>query len=165
MDLILRGDLESIGDIQIDGQVYGDVKSRSLTVGENAKVTGGIMADSVRICGRVEGHVEAKSVVLTVSSKVIGDVVHETLEIEAGAFIHGHCRRKDMESEQRLSDAAAEIIADSKSGKSASGKSAGTAVNGKDGAKEKDSDSSSATSDSGGANVEKLAEKKTAVGD
>tara|TARA_R110002072_G_scaffold49863_31_gene135093 strand:+ start:3197 stop:3835 length:639 start_codon:yes stop_codon:yes gene_type:complete len=109
VDLILKGDLESIGDIQIDGQVYGDVKSRSLTVGENAKVVGSIVADRVRVCGRVEGQIQAKNVVLTVTSKVVGDVVHEALEIESGAFIHGLCRRKEVESEQQLADSAATI--------------------------------------------------------
>ena len=54
---------------------------------------GAIHADSVRVCGSVEGEVRATTVILTKSAKVRGDVLHESLAIESGAFIDGHCKR------------------------------------------------------------------------
>jgi len=96
-DLSIVGDLTSHGDLQVDGVVDGDITSRTLTIGENAKVNGSISADRMRICGTVTGQLRAESVVLAKTAKVQGDVIHETLEIEAGAFIEGSIRRSGTE--------------------------------------------------------------------
>ena len=61
-DLKVVGNLESAGDIQVDGTVVGDINSRSLTVGEGAHVEGSITAEKVRICGKLSGQVTAASV-------------------------------------------------------------------------------------------------------
>lgn len=94
-DLRIEGDLHSVGDLQIDGVVNGDISSKTLTVGEGAEVHGAIEAESLRICGTVEGEVTAKVVVLTKTARVYGDVRHESLSVEAGALIHGFCKRLD----------------------------------------------------------------------
>ncbi|MDX1710062.1 MAG: polymer-forming cytoskeletal protein [Rhodovibrionaceae bacterium] len=96
-DLTIRGNLESRGDIQVDGEVEGDIASQTLTIGESAVVHGGISADSARICGTVHGEIKATTVVLTKTARVTGDVVHQNLTIEAGAFLEGHCRRLEAE--------------------------------------------------------------------
>jgi cytoskeletal protein CcmA (bactofilin family) len=94
-DLKITGNLESNGDIHIKGTVEGDIRSRSVTVGEGAKVSGAIIADTVQISGALDGQVEAPNVTIARSAKVHGDVVHQTLSIEAGAHIEGQCRRLD----------------------------------------------------------------------
>ncbi len=91
-DLRVIGDLSSDGDLQIDGVIEGDVESRSLTVGINAKVKGSVSADDARICGTVEGEVKASSVIVAETARVIGDVVHEKLSVETGAYLEGNCR-------------------------------------------------------------------------
>ena len=40
-DLQIVGDLESAGEVQIDGEVSGDIRARVLLVGESATITGG----------------------------------------------------------------------------------------------------------------------------
>ena len=92
-DLRVVGDLHCEGDIQIKGRVEGDVKSRSVTVGEGAHVEGAIMGDSVHISGSIKGQVQAPSVTVAKTAKVIGDIVHQTLSVEAGAHLDGNCRR------------------------------------------------------------------------
>jgi len=92
-DLKIKGDLICNGDIQIDGEVEGDVQGRSITVGEGADVRGTISSDSIRICGSVNGQLKGQSVVLAKTAKLIGDVVHQTLAVEPGAFFEGQCRR------------------------------------------------------------------------
>ena len=72
--------------------IEGDVESRSLTVGINAKVKGSVSADDARICGTVEGEVKASSVIVAETARVIGDVVHEKLSVETGAYLEGNCR-------------------------------------------------------------------------
>lgn len=90
--LRIVGNLVSAGDVQVDGIVDGDVKSRSLTISQGAAVNGAIEADSVYIQGEVSGQITAKNVVLGASARVVGDVVHSNLVIESGAFLEGHCR-------------------------------------------------------------------------
>jgi len=94
-NLRVTGDLESEGDIQIDGYVEGDVRSNSVTVGEHAVVCGAILSQSVRVAGTVKGQINGKTVELSRSAKVTGDIVHESLAIEAGAFIQGLCRHAE----------------------------------------------------------------------
>ena len=94
-DLTVVGNLESAGDLQIDGRIEGDIKSRSVTVGETAHVKGAIVADTVRICGTVNGEVRAASVTLARTAKATGDIIHETLSIESGASREGQVRRMD----------------------------------------------------------------------
>jgi cytoskeletal protein CcmA (bactofilin family) len=92
-DLKIKGDLICNGDIQIDGEVEGDVQGRSITVGEGADVRGTISSDNIRICGSVNGQLKGQSVTLAKTAKLIGDVVHQTLSVEPGAFFEGQCRR------------------------------------------------------------------------
>lgn len=94
-NLRVTGDLESEGDIQIDGYVEGDVRSNSVTVGEHAVVCGAILSQTVRVAGTVKGQINGKTVELSRSAKVTGDIVHESLAIEAGAFIQGLCRHAE----------------------------------------------------------------------
>jgi cytoskeletal protein CcmA (bactofilin family) len=94
-DLKIIGNLQSSGDIQVDGQVEGDVLSRTLTVGEGATVKGSVRGETVRICGEVHGEVQASSVIIAKTARVSGDVVHQSLAIEAGAYLEGSIKRME----------------------------------------------------------------------
>lgn len=101
-DLRIIGDLETEGEIQIDGSVEGNVASQSLTVGENASVSGEIVAEDVEIHGHVSGKIRAGKVQLGKTAKVTGDIWHEVLSIESGASIEGQLMRgkKDATSNE-----------------------------------------------------------------
>jgi len=90
-DLKVVGDLHCAGYVQVEGKVEGDIQSKSVAVGEGAKVSGAIRAESVQVSGTVKGQIEATSVILTKTAKMSGDVVHQTLTVEAGAQLEGHC--------------------------------------------------------------------------
>jgi cytoskeletal protein CcmA (bactofilin family) len=94
-DLRVVGDMTSAGDIQVDGEVEGDIQSRALTVGEGAHVKGSIAAETVRVCGTVTGQIKANTVTLDKTAKVLGDIMNISLAIEPGAFFEGNCRRLD----------------------------------------------------------------------
>ncbi|MEO5335671.1 MAG: polymer-forming cytoskeletal protein [Magnetospirillum sp. WYHS-4] len=106
-DLRIVGDLNSDGEIQVDGAVDGDIRSRVLLVGETAHIKGEIIADAVRVHGHVNGQIKANTVSLATTAHVIGDILHENLSIEKGAFLEGHCRR--MNERVDLSEGAGKI--------------------------------------------------------
>ncbi|AUG53009.1 bactofilin family protein [Thalassospira marina] len=101
-DLRISGDLVSESDVQVDGFVDGDIRTRNLTIGQHGEVRGEIIADRVRVCGKVTGQIRAKDVSLADTAKMIGDILHETLAIEPGAHLEGHCRRIESVEEGGL---------------------------------------------------------------
>ena len=92
-DLHVVGDLVSNGDIQVDGEIEGDIQSRTITIGATAHVRGSVSAETVRVCGAVTGQIRGNTVSLDRTARVSGDILHATLAIEPGAFLEGHCRR------------------------------------------------------------------------
>ena len=52
-----------------------------------------INADEVKVYGAITGQIFAKSVFLAKTARLIGDVTHESIAIEPGAYMEGHCRR------------------------------------------------------------------------
>ena len=102
-DLVMTGDLNSDGEIQVDGKIIGDINTKSLLVGKTANVKGGIIADDVRVHGTVDGQIKAHTVTLAKTAHVVGDILHVNLSIETGAFLEGLCKRM-MDNE--LADAS-----------------------------------------------------------
>ncbi len=94
-DLGITGNVISKGEVQVDGQIQGDVHCASLIVGEKAEITGGIVAEDVVVRGRVMGSVRGVRVTMQASSHVEGDVFHKALAIEQGAFFEGKSRRAE----------------------------------------------------------------------
>ncbi|PZX16023.1 cytoskeletal protein CcmA (bactofilin family) [Palleronia aestuarii] len=94
-DLIIKGNLKTTGDIQIEGQVEGDIRAHLLTVGEAATIKGEVMADDVVVNGRVVGCVRGLKVRLTSTARVEGDIIHKTIAIESGAHFEGSVARRD----------------------------------------------------------------------
>jgi len=92
-DLTISGSLICKGEVQVDGNVEGDIEGSNVVVGENATITGGISADEVVIRGHVIGSVHGRRVMLQTTSQVEGDIFHQSLSIEQGAMFEGKSRR------------------------------------------------------------------------
>ncbi|MFL2770429.1 MAG: polymer-forming cytoskeletal protein [Rhodospirillaceae bacterium] len=103
--LSVEGNLSSNGEIQVDGTVLGDVSCKALIVGIKGSVCGEVTAQTVRIHGAINGQVKAKSVFLASTAQMSGDIEHESLAIEPGAYIEGHCKRIPTEVPKRLATA------------------------------------------------------------
>src|SRR5882762_5042141 len=88
--LKITGELESTEDIQIDGQIEGDVRGVGVKIGQNAKVKGTVYGDEVELAGNVEGKIEAKKVILAGTARMTGDVWHQDIKVESGAYISGN---------------------------------------------------------------------------
>ena len=94
-DLEIVGNLTTPGELQLDGAIEGDVTCEKLMVGERASVTGRVQANEVVIRGKIIGNVKANNVELAKTAHVVGDIWHETIAIDAGAFLEGHCRHSN----------------------------------------------------------------------
>lgn len=94
-DVRVTGDIATPGELQFDGTIEGDIHCGSLTVGEQAAVTGGVVSDTVLVHGSVIGTIRARSVHLSHTAKVVGDIWHEDMVVESGAFIEGRCAHVD----------------------------------------------------------------------
>ncbi|MEM9749864.1 MAG: polymer-forming cytoskeletal protein [Pseudomonadota bacterium] len=105
-DVSLKGTLTAAGEIQLDGDLDGDVRAIALIVGEKASVKGEIVCETVTVRGRVEGSIRARAVTLASTSHIEGDILHSALSVETGAYFEGNCRHSD----DPLSESAAKEL-------------------------------------------------------
>ena len=94
-DLQISGNIKTTGDVNIEGNVEGDIRAHLLTVGEGATVKGECIADDVVVNGRVVGKVRGLKVRLTSTARVEGDIIHKTIAIESGAHFEGSVQRQE----------------------------------------------------------------------
>lgn len=94
-DMAIRGNINSAGEVQLDGSLDGDIKAANLTVGEKASVKGEIICENVTVRGRVEGGIRARQVALAATAHIVGDILHSSLSVESGAHFEGNCRHSD----------------------------------------------------------------------
>ena len=110
-DLVVKGNMKTTGDIQIEGMIDGDIRAHLLTVGEGATVKGEIVADDVVVNGRVIGRVRGLKVRLTSTARVEGDIIHKTIAIESGAHFEGSVQRQDDPLNTKAAKPAAKAAA------------------------------------------------------
>jgi cytoskeletal protein CcmA (bactofilin family) len=94
-DLTITGNVVSKGEIQIDGEIQGDVECGSLLLGDKSQVVGSVVAEDVVVRGRIVGSIRGLRVTLQAQSHVEGDIYHQSLAIEQGAYFEGKSRRSD----------------------------------------------------------------------
>ena len=94
-DLTITGNIRTTGDVQVEGQIEGDIHAHLLTVGETALIRGEVVADDIVVNGHVVGRVRGLKVRLTSTAKVEGDIIHKTIAIESGAHFEGSVQRQD----------------------------------------------------------------------
>lgn len=109
-DLRVVGDLTSKGEIHVDGNIEGDIRCQVLVIGQSGTVTGQIFADSVRVHGTLTGQIRARSVFLAATARVVGDISHESLAIEPGAFLEGHCGRMEKSEPKAVSAVEGPVV-------------------------------------------------------
>jgi cytoskeletal protein CcmA (bactofilin family) len=95
--LCINGDLNTEGEVQVDGQIEGQVTCAHLIVGDEGAIFGDINASEVVVRGKVKGTVRAKRVILQASGQVEGDIHHDTLTMEEGARFKGASNQENVE--------------------------------------------------------------------
>ena len=94
-ELLVTGNLETTGELRIEGDVQGDVYAARIVIGEQARVAGDMVADEIDIAGAVQGTIRGNTVTFRRGSHVEGEIMHRKLTIEQGAYFEGKSRRSD----------------------------------------------------------------------
>jgi cytoskeletal protein CcmA (bactofilin family) len=97
----VKGNLETDGELHIDGQIVGNISCGHLVIGKDGAVSGDIKADEVVVCGKTEGRIRARRIMLQESARVVGDIFYEIISIEEGAqFIGASNQGKDETNDE-----------------------------------------------------------------
>ena len=102
----IEGKVTSAGNIRVDGEIQGDISSKSnVVVGESGQVNGQINADSITIGGRVSGSVKAKDkLTLEAKANLKGDLFTKILVVEAGAKFDGKSKMGDTKDLEEIKE-------------------------------------------------------------
>ncbi|HEX5998410.1 MAG TPA: polymer-forming cytoskeletal protein [Hyphomicrobiaceae bacterium] len=95
ISLTIVGDLDTEGDVRLDGRVCGNVRCAQLIVDKDASITGGIVATEAIIRGRIMGTIRANTVVIQGSAQVESEITYGSLAIDDGASFEGAVRHSD----------------------------------------------------------------------
>lgn len=98
-----KGNVETFGNIRIEGKVIGDILTQSkAAIGSTALIEGKVVAKIVEVEGEVLGTVTASEMlILKSSAKVKGDIHAAKLTVEPGATFDGQCKMGPV-AEQKL---------------------------------------------------------------
>ena len=95
----VSGDINSNGILHVDGYIEGDIDCEELVIGNKGNIIGTVKAQSMYLYGTLQGKAIADNLFIAKTAKIIGDVTHNTIAIEPGAYIDGHCIRVHSEKE------------------------------------------------------------------
>ncbi len=89
--VIVSGNLNSEGDMVVDGEVSGNIKTLgNLTIGVNALINGNISGADVRVSGSLQGNINAEGEAsIGETGNVLGDIICNTIAIGSGAVFRG----------------------------------------------------------------------------
>jgi cytoskeletal protein CcmA (bactofilin family) len=87
--LTVTGQLETDGELHVDGRVVGQINADRIVVGISGFVEGDVRAKDVRIIGKLNGRIYATNVALDSSAQVAGRVFHTNISVATGARIDG----------------------------------------------------------------------------
>jgi len=99
-DLTIKGNVTSKGEVQLDGEIEGEIRCGSLLLGDKGQVMGGVAAEDIVVRGRIIGSIRGLRVTLQAQCHVEGDIFHQGLTIEQGAYFEGKSRHSDKPLEE-----------------------------------------------------------------
>lgn len=101
---ILQGDIETFGNMRIDGRVVGNVKTKSkIVLGQSSKIEGNVLAQNAEVEGELKGNIRITDVLILKPTAVIhGDIVTNKLIVESGAAFNGGCKMGVIDKEIKM---------------------------------------------------------------
>ncbi|MCX6221241.1 MAG: polymer-forming cytoskeletal protein [Bacteroidia bacterium] len=100
-DTKIKGNIESDGDIRIDGILVGDLDCKGrVVVGPDSRIDGIIRCTSAEIMGYVKGEISVKDLLsLKGTASITGNLTMGKLSVEPGARFVGHCKMINEEKQ------------------------------------------------------------------
>lgn len=91
---VLEGNIETYGNIRIEGKIIGNIKSKSkIALGNSSHVEGNITAQNADIEGEVRGKIDISELLILKATAVVhGDISTGKLVVEPGAVFNGSCK-------------------------------------------------------------------------
>jgi cytoskeletal protein CcmA (bactofilin family) len=90
---VIKGDIQSNGDVRIDGTLVGSIHSKGkIVIGQSGKVEGEIHCQNAVVSGGVKAKINCSELLeLKSSAKFSGEITTNKLAIEPGANFSGTC--------------------------------------------------------------------------
>lgn len=103
---VLQGDVETFGNIRIEGKIIGNVKTKSkIALGQSSHVEGNILAQNAEVAGEVKGKIEVTDILILKPTAVIhGDIITNKIIVESGATFNGGCKMGSVSKEIKIGD-------------------------------------------------------------
>ncbi len=89
----IQGDFTSSGDIRIDGQLNGSIKTEGrLVLGEKGLIEGVVSCKTAIVSGEIKATIKSENLLtLKSTAKVLGEIIAGQLAVEPGAIFTGKC--------------------------------------------------------------------------
>jgi cytoskeletal protein CcmA (bactofilin family) len=90
---VIRGNIESDGDIRIDGTLIGNLHAKAkVLIGVEGMVEGDVIGHDADVLGKITGQLKINELLqLRGNSKVSGEIYAGKLEVEPTATFNGNC--------------------------------------------------------------------------
>lgn len=106
-DTSIDGNVETTGNLRIEGNVKGNIKARSKVVlGNSGEVEGQVFAQTADVEGTIKGTVQVEGLLtLKSTAHIKGDIKTGKLVMEAGAIFDGKCKMGSFKNPEDLASA------------------------------------------------------------
>ncbi len=103
---ILEGNIETFGNIRVEGKVIGNVKTKSkVALGQSSHVEGNILAQNAEVAGEIKGKIEVSDILILKPTAVInGDIITNKIIVESGATFNGGCKMGVSQKEIKIGE-------------------------------------------------------------
>lgn len=100
----IQGNVETYGNILVEGRITGDIKTKSKAVfGQSSKVHGNVLAKNAEVAGHIVGTIEITDLLILKPTAIIeGDIVTNKILVESGAVFNGKCKMNGKSREIKI---------------------------------------------------------------
>ncbi len=100
-DIVITGNIEASVDLHIEGKIVGDVRCKTLILGESSSIEGRIHCERVRVSGSVNGSIDARDLAVEATAKVAGEIAYERLRVAKWRHPRGQRQAQARRGKQR----------------------------------------------------------------
>jgi cytoskeletal protein CcmA (bactofilin family) len=92
-DSIIKGDMESEGDIRIDGKLIGNINCKAkIIIGQQGRVEGNLKGNQADILGTINGDIKMTGQLNLLGKSIVNGNIHVgKLQMESTVVFNGKC--------------------------------------------------------------------------